>query len=88
MKIKKRGSGLETLTTLLIILGIFAFFFAPLAARGSDGHSPRHERVNAIFISDRITDVAYRLGVVPVAYCARCSWPMTQKEVMTYYETI
>ena len=71
MKIKKRGPGLETLTTLLIILGIFAFFFAPLAARGSDGHSPRHERVNAIFISDRITEC--RLPPWGSAGCLLCT---------------
>lgn len=83
MKIKKKSFGLETLTTLAIILCIVAFSVTPLAAGTPSGYSPGHEKVNAIFISDRITDVAYRLGVVPVAYCARCCWPMTQKELST-----
>lgn len=79
MKIKKKSFYLKTLAILAAILGLITFCVMPLAA----GSEYKHERVNAIFISDRITDVAYRLGAVPVAYCARCCWPMTQKELST-----
>ena len=79
MKIKKKSFYLKTVAVLAAILGLITFCVTPLAARSEY----RCEKVNAIFISDRITDVAYRLGAVPVAYCARCCWPMTQKELST-----
>ena len=68
---------------LIIALGIILFFSASPEAKTKIGSKPGCETVNAIFISDRITDVAYHLGAAPVAYCARCCWPMTQKELST-----
>jgi len=83
MRTRRKGFCLEALGCLIIALGIIVFLPTSHAAQTEVGFNPGCETVNAIFISDRITDVAYRLGVVPVAYCARCCWPMTQKELST-----
>ena len=74
---------LQLLACIVAALVSIPFFGAPPAAGTELGLNPGCDTVNAIFISDRITDVAYRLGAVPVAYCARCCWPMTQKELST-----
>ena len=83
MKSKNRFY-LKVLACLIVILSLIAFsaiFLPKVSAQNKS--CPNYERVNAIFISDKITEVAYRLGVVPVAYCARCCWPMVQKELST-----
>lgn len=44
------------------------------------GPSRRPERVNVIMVGDRLVDVTYNLGVVPVAMSLRCSlWPMCDR---------
>jgi len=74
---------LQLWVCIVAALALIPFFGAPPAAGAKIGFNPGCDTVNAIFISDRITDVAYRLGATPVAYCARCCWPMTQKELST-----
>jgi len=69
------------LTVVLISIGfLHGLSTEALAIKKSN---PGCETVNAIFISDKITEIAYRLGVVPVACCARCCWPMVNKELST-----
>jgi len=82
MKIKTRHFYLEALFYLVVILALL-ILPESAAAQTKKPINPGCDTINAIFISDRITEVAYRLGVVPVAYCARCWWPMVQKELST-----
>jgi ABC-type Fe3+-hydroxamate transport system substrate-binding protein len=71
------------LGSLLLVWSALAFFAGPLLAAETKKHDPGWEVVNAIFISDKVTEVAYRLRVVPEAYCARCGWSMVNKELST-----
>jgi ABC-type Fe3+-hydroxamate transport system substrate-binding protein len=73
----------KALWYLVIALGVIVFFSTSPEAQTKTGSTPGRETVNVIFISDKITDIAYHLGVVPVAYCGSCSWPMAQKELST-----
>ena len=75
---------LKRLICFAFILSLFAFLtMFPPEVSAQKKSNPGCETVNAIFISDKIADVAYRLGVVPVAYCARCEWPLVNKELST-----
>lgn len=74
----------KVLVYLLVISGIAIFsLISSSEVLAQKKANPGCERVNAIFISDKIAEIAYRLGVVPADYCARCCWPMVNKELST-----
>lgn len=63
--------GLAAALTILMALCL------ALPAWSSPSKAP--ERVNAVFIGDRLVDVAFNLGFVPEGTALRCSlWPMCQ----------
>ena len=75
MQTKKGHFCFRTLIYFTLILSLISTGFlhsSSTEALAIKTSNPGCETVSAIFISDKITEVAYRLGVVPVAYCARC----------------
>lgn len=83
MTIVKKIFCSKTLGHLVIVLSMVVFFPTLTEVQAKTGATPGRETVNAVFISDRITDIAYHLGVVPVAHCGCCNWPMARKELST-----
>jgi ABC-type Fe3+-hydroxamate transport system substrate-binding protein len=84
MQTRRGHLGLKALICLALALSPIGFLhILSTPALAIKKYNSGCETVNAIFISDKIAGIAYRLGVVPVAYCARCCWPMVQKELST-----
>lgn len=84
MQTRRGHLGFRALICLIVVLISIGFLHGlSTEALAIKKYNPGCETVNAIFISDKITEIAYRLGVVPVAYCGRCWWPMVQKELST-----
>ena len=74
----KRGRVLHRLVNkmavVIMLVGLASFGFA------ADGKAPVPERMDIIMVGDRVVDVAYNLGVLPVAMSVRGSfWPLADK---------
>jgi ABC-type Fe3+-hydroxamate transport system substrate-binding protein len=58
----------------------FCAIFCLLAGSAQAATYKKIEKKNLIIIGDRVVDIAYNLGVIPVGLSARCSmWPMCEK---------
>lgn len=68
---------------VLFCLMILLFQGTEAFSEDTQTRSLDYTTYKAIFISGKITDIAYHLRVLPVAYSARCGWPMVQKELAT-----
>lgn len=65
-------------TVLSVIFISFFMFFGGAVNACKD--APVSEKVDAIIIGDRVLDIAYHLGVMPVAMSVRASiWPESEK---------
>lgn len=69
-------NGLPRLVGTVLALSVLALCAAPASA--TPPKAP--ERVHAVFLGDRLVDVAYNLGFVAEGMSLRCSmWPMCEK---------
>lgn len=74
---KERLKKFSVLQALLCLILLFSMIPAGWAA---DMKKPIPERIDAIIIGDRVVDIAYNLGVLPVAMSVRGSfWPLARE---------
>jgi hypothetical protein len=74
---------MNNLRKLFFSAGVFLAFLIFLVPDVSAGPRPGNQQIPAIFIGERVVNIAYHLGVMPEVMVTRCDWPMVSRELAT-----
>ncbi len=74
---------MNNLQKLFLSCGLFLTCLIFLVSSAGAGPRPGNQQIPAIFIGERVVNIAYHLGVMPEAMVTRCDWPMVPRELAT-----